>query len=220
MADDNGFRDEQKHFLQGFAMGADVARAVRGLPILSGSAAATGTTIAIGPNGASTTTPSAPSSPYPLQIEAQDRFIAQGKKLCNEEKAKREKDPFSMWVEIGGNAAAGIYPKGTDVLLYKFSGLFYAAPGRRTRSASRLRIPGGALPAWQFRGVADLARRFGAGHADVTTRANLQIREIQAKDRHRIISSASNDYGIISRGSGRRQHPQLHLHSGPRDRPG
>ena len=33
------FTAEQKNFLQGFTMGADVSRAVRGLPILSGAAA-------------------------------------------------------------------------------------------------------------------------------------------------------------------------------------
>src|SRR6185312_1999472 len=103
MADETGFKDDQKHFLQGFAMGADVARAVRGLPILSGSATAPGTTVAIGTNGA-VAQPAKPSGPFPLQVEAQDRFIAQGKSICKEEQAKREKDPFSMWDEIGANA--------------------------------------------------------------------------------------------------------------------
>ena len=145
--------------------------------------------------------PPAPSSPYPLQIEAQDRFIAQGKKLCNEEKAKREKDPFSMWDEMGANASAGVYPKGTDVLLYKFSGLFYVAPAQDS-FMSRLRIPGGVMPSWQFRGVADLARRFGAGHSDVTTRANLQIREIQAAGRTGITSSAWPITGSSAEGRG------------------
>ena len=199
MSQDEGFSGEQKNFLQGFAMGADVARAVRGLPILSGSAAAPGTTIAVGPAG-SNVAPSAPSGPFPLQVEAQDRFLAQGKALCIEEKAKREKDPFSIWDEMGANARAGVYPKGTDVLLYKFSGLFYVAPAQDSYM-SRLRIPGGVLPTWQFRGVADLARRFGAGHADVTTRANLQIREVQARDARDYLVGLA-DYGIVSRGSG------------------
>ena len=195
---EDGFKDEQKHFLQGFAMGADVARAVRGLPIVSGSAAS-GTTIAIGP-GAKATPPAASSGPFPLQNEAQDRFIAQGRAICKEEQAKREKDPFSMWDEIGANAAAGVFPKGTDVLLYKFSGLFHVAPAQDS-FMSRLRFPGGTLPSWQFRGVADLARRFGAGHADVTTRANLQIREIRAKDARDYLVGLA-DHGIVSRGSG------------------
>jgi ferredoxin-nitrite reductase len=202
MADVDGFKDEQKHFLQGFAMGADVARAVRGLPILSGSAASPGTTIAVGPNGTPPPlpSPSQPGGPYPLQVEAQDRFLAQGRALCKEEQAKREKDPFSMWDEMGANAAAGAYPKGTDVLLYKFSGLFHVAPAQDS-FMSRLRIPGGALPTWQFRGVADLARRFGAGHVDATTRANLQVREIQAGDARDYLVGLA-DYGLVSRGSG------------------
>ena len=200
MSKDEGFSGEQKNFLQGFAMGADVARAVRGLPILSGSAAAPGTTIAIGQGGGQKSHSAGPVGPFPLQVEAQDRFIAQGKAICKEEQAKREKDPFSMWDEMGANAEAGAYPKGTDVLLYKFSGLFYVAPAQDSYM-SRLRIPGGALPTWQFRGVADLARRFGAGHSDVTTRANLQIREIQARDARDYLVGLA-DYGIVSRGSG------------------
>ncbi len=205
MADNNGLSDEQKQFLQGFAMGSDVARAVRGLPIIAGSAAPSGTTVALGPGAARPAT----FGPYPLQVEAQDRFIAQGRTLCAEEKAKREKDPFSMWAEIGANASAGVYPKGTDVLLYKFSGLFYVAPAQDS-FMSRLRIPGGVLPTWQFRGVADLARRFGAGHCDVTTRANLQIREIKAPDASAYLMGLA-DYGIDQPRVGRRQHPQLHL---------
>ena len=96
MPPDEGFTPEQKNFLQGFAIGADVARAVRGLPILSGSANPQGTTIAVGGNAAPTAvptptpTPAAPASPFTLQIEAQDRFLAQGRQLCHEEKAKRE----------------------------------------------------------------------------------------------------------------------------------
>ena len=45
----------------------------------------------------------------------------------------------------------------------------------------RLRIPNGILNAWQMRGLADAAESFGGGYADVTTRANLQIREIPAR---------------------------------------
>src|SRR6185312_3477633 len=106
----------------------------------------------------------------------------------------------AMWDEIRANAREGVFPKGTDVFLYKFSGLFHVAPAQDS-FMSRLRIPGGALPTWQFRGVADLARRFGAGHADLTTRANLQIREIRAKDARDYLVGLA-DYGIISRGSG------------------
>ncbi len=196
MPPDDGFNAEQKNFLQGFAMGADVARAVRSLPILSGSATVPGTTLSIGP----ALSPPAVAGPFPLQVEAQDRFLARGKAICREEQAKRDKDPFSIWDEIGANAAAGVFPKGTDVLLYKFSGLFHVAPAQDSFMA-RLRFPGGVLPTWQFRGVADLARRFGAGHADATTRANLQIREIKAADAQSFLIGLA-EYGIVSKGSG------------------
>ena len=196
MADNDGFSDEQKQFLQGFAMGSDVARAVRGLPIIAGSANPPGTTVALGPGAARPAT----AGLYPFQVEAQDRFIARGRAICAEEKAKRDKDPFSMWAEMGANASAEAYPKGTDVLLYKFSGLFYVAPAQDS-FMSRLRIPGGVLSSWQFRGVADLARRFGAGHCDVTTRANLQVREIKAPDAVAYLMGLA-DYGLVSRGSG------------------
>ncbi len=39
MSTANGFTPEQQNYLQGFALGADVARKVRGLPIISGGAA-------------------------------------------------------------------------------------------------------------------------------------------------------------------------------------
>ena len=54
MSEPDGLSEEQKNFLQGFAMGTDVARAVRGLPVIAGSASARsgGATVSLGPNGA------------------------------------------------------------------------------------------------------------------------------------------------------------------------
>jgi ferredoxin-nitrite reductase len=181
--------DEQKSYLQGLAMGADVARAVRGLPILSGQGATPGAVVRLGP-----------PSPRPLEAEAQDRATAAGKTLTREEQAKRAKDPLALWDEIRRNAAAGVFPKGTDVFLYKFSGLFHVAPAQDAFMC-RLRIPGGAMPSWQLRGVADLARRLGAGHADVTTRANLQVREIGPRHAAEFLAGLM-DLGIVNRGAG------------------
>ena len=65
----------------------------------------------------------------------------------------------------------------------------------------RLRIPNGILNAWQMRGLADAADSFGGGYADVTTRANLQIREIGAA--HAVdLLLAVQELGLTSRGSG------------------
>ena len=74
---------------------------------------------------------------------------------------------------------------------------------RRTRIPimCRLRMPNGILKAAQFAGVADLAERYGGGYTHVTTRANLQIREIEAKNAVAMIE-AIQDLGLCSRGSG------------------
>jgi ferredoxin-nitrite reductase len=195
MSESNGLTDEQKNYLQGLAMGVDVARAVRGLPILSGSGSAPGTVVRVGAEQ-----PPASSNPRRLEAEAQDRTIAEGKTLTREEKAKREKDPLALWDEIRANAKVGVFPKGTDVFLTKFSGLFYVAPAQDAFMC-RLRLPGGAMPSWQFRGVADLARRLGGEYTDVTTRANLQIREIAATHAPLLLSGLT-ELGIIPRGAG------------------
>jgi ferredoxin-nitrite reductase len=65
----------------------------------------------------------------------------------------------------------------------------------------RLRIPNGILNAAQFAGLANLAERYGGGYAHVTTRANLQIREVEAHNTVAMIE-AIQDLGLCSRGSG------------------
>ena len=119
--------------------------------------------------------------PTRAHLAAQDRFVAEGKKLVAEEKAKRDEHPFDMYARMKKAARDDQYPKGVDVFRWKFHGLFYVAPAQDSFMC-RLRIPNGILNAWQFRGIADLAERYGGGYAHVTTRANLQIREIQAAD--------------------------------------
>ena len=65
----------------------------------------------------------------------------------------------------------------------------------------RLRIPNGILKHWQFSAVADLAERCGGGYSHVTTRANLQIREIAPTNTVTLIEGIQ-DIGLCSRGSG------------------
>jgi len=65
----------------------------------------------------------------------------------------------------------------------------------------RLRIPNGILPHWQLAGLADLAERHGGGYCHVTTRANLQIRDVEAKNAVAMVE-AIQDLGLCSRGAG------------------
>ena len=97
-------------------------------------------------------------------------------------------------------ANAGEFPKGTDVFLTKFYGMFYVAPAQESYMC-RMRFPGGAVRSWQLRGLADLADRSAGGFTDVTTRANLQFREIPAGEAINILTGL-RDLGIINYGAG------------------
>jgi ferredoxin-nitrite reductase len=199
MSESTLFTAEQQNYLQGFALGADVARKVQGLPVLSNSAggAPGAATVTLGPAAGGR---SLPSGPDRLQWEAQDRQVAAGGKLCAEEQAKRANNPLDRWDEIGRLSAKGEFPKGTDVLLHKYQGLFYVAPAQDSYMC-RLRFPGGAVRSWQLRGLAEMADTLAGGYADVTTRANLQLREIGPSNATPVIMGL-RDLGIINVGSG------------------
>ena len=177
------FTEQQKRWLEGFTSGLAARKA--------------GATAAAPP-------PPQPSlssmGPDALQHAAQDRTVAAGGKLVAEEKAKRQRHPLDRWDEVVERAERAEFPKGIEVFLTKYHGLFYVAPAENSFMC-RLRIPNGILKAWQMRGLADAAQSFGGGYADVTTRANLQIREIGAN--HAIgLLTAVQALGLTSRGSG------------------
>ena len=86
------------------------------------------------------------SGPEAIHSQAQDRVLAEGKKLCPEEEAKRKKNPLDMWDELRERAETKQFPKGTDVLLTKFHGLFYVAPAPRAYMC-RLRLSAGIVGA-------------------------------------------------------------------------
>ena len=88
---------------------------------------------------------------------------------------------------------------------------------RRIPTCAGLRIPNGILKHWQFAGLADLAEKLCGPFCHVTTRANLQVREIPPKNAVALIEGIQ-DLGLCSRGYRRRQHPQRHGHADGRDR--
>ncbi|HKN09515.1 MAG TPA: NirA family protein, partial [Pseudomonadota bacterium] len=97
-------------------------------------------------------------------------------------------------------AANNAPPKVDDNFRWRFYGLFYCAPNQNAYMC-RLRMPNGILKHWQFAGVGNLAERYAGGYAHVTTRANLQMREVEPKKAVAIIE-AIQDLGLCSRGSG------------------
>jgi ferredoxin-nitrite reductase len=198
------FTDEQKNYLQGFAAGSGMS--LRSLPVLP--APANG-------NGQATwaATVGAPATPKPhgggedwsggpesIHRAAQDRVLAGGKKLVAEEQAKRTLHGLDVWDKVAEHARDARFPKGTDVFLFKFQGMFYVAPAQDSFMC-RLRFPGGIVSSFHLRGVADLAEEFGGGYADITTRANLQIRQIGPKSTIDVLMGL-HELGIINRGAG------------------
>jgi ferredoxin-nitrite reductase len=65
----------------------------------------------------------------------------------------------------------------------------------------RLRIPAGEITSHQLRGLASLAEDCGNGAADITTRANLQLRELRPRSIVRALTRVQ-ELGLTSRGAG------------------
>ena len=175
------FSAEQKRFLEGFTSGLQIARAAGGM--------AGGTAPAPEPSG-----------PDASHLAAMARVEAAGGKLVDQEKWKRAEHPFDAYGRFRAQARSGAYPKPDDNFRWRYHGLFYVAPAQNSYMC-RLRIPNGILTAWQMRGVADLAENFGGGFSHVTTRANLQIREIEAVNAPDLVEGLAN-LGLTPKGSG------------------
>ena len=129
-----------------------------------------------------------------------DSPIAAGGKLVPEEAAKRKGHPLDRWDAIAALATEDKFPRGTDVFLTNYHGLFYVAPAQGSFMC-RLRITAGLLSATQLVGVAAIAEELGGGYADITTRAKLQIREIPARHAPELLMGLA-DLGVTSRGAG------------------
>jgi ferredoxin-nitrite reductase len=187
-AQSGDFDPEQKRYLEGFVAGVQIAKTARSV---AGAVAAASQAAA---------TPAEPTGPDAAGLKAQNRTLASGGKLSDQEKFKREEHPFDTYERLKAHAAKNEYPKPADNFRWRFFGLFYVAPNQNSYMC-RLRIPNGILKAAQFAGIADLAERYGGGYAHVTTRANIQIREVEAGDAVAVIE-AVQDLGLCSRGSG------------------
>jgi ferredoxin-nitrite reductase len=187
------FEPEQKRYLEGLMTGLQIAKTLR--PAGGNGTASLAST---GPNGAA---PAAePIGPDAAALRAQDRTIKAGGKLSDPEKFKRELHPFDAYERLKEQAAKNEPPKADDNFRWRFFGLFYCAPAQKSYMC-RLRIPNGILNHWQFAGLADLAERYAGGYAHVTTRANLQMREVKPKNAVAMVE-AIQDLGLCSRGSG------------------
>jgi ferredoxin-nitrite reductase len=180
--DSGAFTHDQKEYLDGFLRGQ-----------LAGKAA-------------SSTAPTAAPGPAPysqregLGFKAQQAWLAAGKRLSKEEQIKFDGNPLELWDYMQQLAQKNELPTGPDNFRFRFHGLFNVAPAQESLMC-RMRIPCGALTPAQLEAVADAAESYGGGYADITTRANLQIREIAPHNMTALLT-ALHDAGIVPRGSG------------------
>lgn len=174
------FTPDQKRYLEGYVSGLTAARSARGVKSPGGGGEPTG--------------------PDAIHIAAQDRVVAGGGKLAEQEKFKRELHPFDAYAKLKEQAGRNEAPKPADNFRWRYYGLFYVAPAQSSYMC-RLRIANGILSHWQFAGLADVAEKYAGPYAHVTTRANLQLREIEPKNAVDVVE-AIQDLGLCSRGSG------------------
>src|SRR5829696_363138 len=186
------FSSEQKRYLEGFAAGLAIAKTARGFAV--------GAPRSEGLAAAPPARPPEHEGPEAAGLQAQDRVLQSGGKLSDPEKFKREQHPFDAYDRLKELAAKNEYPKPPDNFRWRYHGLFYVAPAQDSYMC-RLRIPNGILKHTQLSGLADIAVRYGGGYAHVTTRANLQIREIEAQHAPAVVEEIL-DLGLCSRGSG------------------
>jgi ferredoxin-nitrite reductase len=180
-----GFTAEQKEYLLGFFAGA-MQRSAR--PFVGFTA-----------NGLLTGDPA--SGTVNLAEPAEETFHGiPVSELCKEERWKHEQDPLDVWDKLISHADDNRAPAPDDIFRFKYHGLFYVAPAQDSFML-RLRLPGGIVTAQKMRGLASMAEEWGSGRADITTRANLQIREFQPKNIVRVLEKV-DALGLTSRGAG------------------
>ena len=178
---DQDFSSEQQRYIEGFTTGLQAGR-LASLPT---------------PAAAPVETPSGPDREH---LEAMARTEAAGKKLVDQEKWKRDEHPFDAYPRFKAQAEKNEYPKPADNFRWRYYGLFYVAPAQPFYMC-RLRIPNGIVRATQMQGLADIADTLAGGFSHVTTRANIQFRDIEAKNAINVVE-AIQELGLNSRGSG------------------
>src|SRR6266540_851380 len=110
------FTAEQKRYLEGFVSGLQTARAARG--------------VVAGASGNGPAPPQGHDGPDAPHLVAQDKVLAAGGKLADQEKFKRELHPLDAYQRLKQQAANNEFPKPADNFRWRYYGLFYVAPAQ------------------------------------------------------------------------------------------
>jgi ferredoxin-nitrite reductase len=120
--------------------------------------------------------------------------------VTKQELWKHAENPLDSWDRVIAHAEQNKLPNEEDTFRLRYFGMFYVAPAQNSFML-RCRIPAGELSAHQFRGLADIADDFGNGKAAITTRSNIQIREIAPKNLVNVLTRLQG-LGLTAKGSG------------------
>jgi ferredoxin-nitrite reductase len=182
------FTEEQKEYLQGFFAGV-TARTVS--PFVGQLT-----------DGRLTAQPGSgiANLAAPPVVEDKTVFGTAIADLCEQEIWKLEQHGLDVWDKLLAHAEQNKFPDKADTFRFRYHGLFYVAPAQDAFML-RCRVPGGQLSAEQFRGLSEIAEDWGNGYADITTRANIQIREIAPRHIVKVLLKL-HELGLTSRGSG------------------
>ena len=184
-APDGEFTVVQKEFLAGLMAGVAQRNIYPYVGIVPGSGAITATPSEGGENLAS------PSTKWHGQDVAD---------LCKQELWKMQEHGLDCWDRLLAHSDADKHPDDEHNFRFRFYGLFYVAPNQASFML-RCRIPAGELTSVQLRGLAEIADLYGNGKSAITTRSNLQIREIAPKDLVNVLTRLQS-LGLTSKGSG------------------
>lgn len=120
--------------------------------------------------------------------------------LCKEELAKLEMHPLDMWARLEAWTDADEMAVGLDQFLLRHLGFFNVEPNSPGYMI-RMRLPGCLLRGDQMAALAHIAETYAGGYAHVTTRGNLQLREIAPRDVLNVFF-ALQDAGLSCHGTG------------------
>lgn len=142
----------------------------------------------------------ADAAPGPMPANAPAIFGTPLADAAKQEIWKHAEHPLDSWDRVLAHADAAKFPNEEDTFRFRYFGMFYVAPAQDSFML-RCRIPAGELTAAQFRGLADIADEFGNGKAAITTRSNIQVREIAPQNLVHVITRLQA-LGLTSKGSG------------------
>ncbi len=120
--------------------------------------------------------------------------------VTKQERWKHEEHPLDGWDRILAHAEAGKMPDEEHTFRFRNFGMFYVAPAQNSFML-RCRIPAGELTAVQLHGLAEIADDYGNGKSAVTTRSNIQIREIAPANLVNVLTKLQS-LGLTAKGSG------------------